>query len=219
MLPDFPYPAALDIATTVWKEVVKSTNPENIAIFGTSTGGGMMLAMVLRAGKEGLPLPAATAPGTPWSDMTKTGDTYFTNEMLDNFLVSNDGARVLIGVLMLGIPERKLRVVAPDVGGGFGSKQVVYAEEALVTWAARKLERPRRRASRAEAPVTLFRRGLERTRPSGRGDRSARLPSLRRPRRARTAGRHPGQGAGALGRSRFWLSKVGKAVEVAGDRV
>jgi carbon-monoxide dehydrogenase large subunit len=51
-------------------------------------------------------------------------------------------ARVLIGVLILGIPERKLRVVAPDVGGGFGSKQVVYAEEGLVTWAARKLERP-----------------------------------------------------------------------------
>jgi acetyl esterase/lipase len=35
-----------------------------------STGGGMTLAMVLRAEKEGLPLPAATAPGTPWSDMT-----------------------------------------------------------------------------------------------------------------------------------------------------
>ena len=32
--------------------------------------------------------------------------------------------------------------MAPDVGGGFGSKQVVYAEEGLVTWAARKLERP-----------------------------------------------------------------------------
>jgi carbon-monoxide dehydrogenase large subunit len=51
-------------------------------------------------------------------------------------------ARVLIGVLMLGIPERKLRVVSPDVGGGFGSKQVVYAEEALVTMAAGKLARP-----------------------------------------------------------------------------
>ena len=49
---------------------------------------------------------------------------------------------MLIGVLMLGIPERKLRVVAPDVGGGFGSKQVVYAEEALATWEARRLERP-----------------------------------------------------------------------------
>jgi len=84
MPPDFPYPAALDDAMAVRKEVVKTTNPKNIAIFGTSTGGGMTLAMVLRAENEGLPLPAATAPGTPWSDMTKTGDTYFSNEMVDN---------------------------------------------------------------------------------------------------------------------------------------
>jgi len=91
MPPDHPYPAAMDDAMAVWKEVVKTTNPRNIAIFGTSTGGGMTLAMVLRAKKEGLPLPGATAPGTPWSDMTKTGDTFFTNEMVDNVLVSNDG--------------------------------------------------------------------------------------------------------------------------------
>src|SRR5208282_2961426 len=59
-----------------------------------------------------------------------TGDyTLYTSTQLPHV------ARVLIGVLILGIPERKLRVVAPDVGGGFGSKQVVYAEEALVTWA------------------------------------------------------------------------------------
>jgi epsilon-lactone hydrolase len=91
MPPDFPYQAALDDAIAVWKEVVKTSDPKNIAIFGTSTGGGMTLALVLRAEKEGLPLPAATAPGTPWSDLTKTGDTYFTNEMLDNVLVSDDG--------------------------------------------------------------------------------------------------------------------------------
>jgi len=91
MPPDFPYPAAMDDAMAVWKEVVKTTNPRNIAIFGTSTGGGMTLAMVLRAKKEGLPLPGAIAPGTPWSDLTKTGDTYFTNEQVDNVLVSNDG--------------------------------------------------------------------------------------------------------------------------------
>ena len=91
MPPDFPYPAAMDDAMAVWKEVVKTNDPKNMAIFGTSTGGGMTLAMVLRAKKEGLPLPAAAAPGTPWSDMTKTGDSYFTNEMLDNVLVSNDG--------------------------------------------------------------------------------------------------------------------------------
>jgi alpha/beta hydrolase fold len=40
---------------------------------------------------QGLPLPGAIAPATPWSDMTKTGDTYFANEMVDNILVSNDG--------------------------------------------------------------------------------------------------------------------------------
>ncbi len=43
---------------------------------------------------------------------------------------------------MLHIPESKLRVVAPDVGGGFGSKIYHYAEEAIVTWAAGKLGRP-----------------------------------------------------------------------------
>jgi acetyl esterase/lipase len=91
MPPDFPYPAAMDDAMAVWKEVVKAHDPRNMAIFGTSTGGGMTLAMVLRAKNEGLPLPAAAAPGTPWSDMTKSGDTFFTNEMLDNVLVSNDG--------------------------------------------------------------------------------------------------------------------------------
>jgi acetyl esterase/lipase len=91
MPPDHPYPAAMDDAMAVWKEIVKTSDPKKMAIFGTSTGGGMTLAMVLRAKKEGLPLPAATAPGTPWSDMTKTGDTFFTNEMIDNILVSNDG--------------------------------------------------------------------------------------------------------------------------------
>jgi epsilon-lactone hydrolase len=91
MPPDFPYPAAMDDSMAVWKEVVKTNDPKKMAIFGTSTGGGMTLAMVLRAKTEGLPLPAATAPGTPWSDMTKTGDTFFTNEKVDNVLVSNDG--------------------------------------------------------------------------------------------------------------------------------
>ena len=91
MPPDFPYPAAMDDAMAVWKETVKTNDPKKMAIFGTSTGGGMTLAMVLRARTEGLPLPGATAPGTPWADMTKTGDTFFTNEKVDNILVSNDG--------------------------------------------------------------------------------------------------------------------------------
>ena len=50
--------------------------------------------------------------------------------------------RLLMGAFVLGLPEHKLRVVAPDVGGGFGSKIYHYAEEAIVTWAAGKLGRP-----------------------------------------------------------------------------
>ena len=50
--------------------------------------------------------------------------------------------RLLMGAFVMGIPEHKLRVIAPDVGGGFGSKIFHYAEEAIVTWAAKKVNRP-----------------------------------------------------------------------------
>ena len=50
--------------------------------------------------------------------------------------------RLLMGAFVMGIPEHKLRIIAPDVGGGFGSKICHYAEEAIVTWAAKKVHRP-----------------------------------------------------------------------------
>jgi carbon-monoxide dehydrogenase large subunit len=50
--------------------------------------------------------------------------------------------RLLMGAYVLNIPEHKLRVVAPDVGGGFGSKIAHYAEEAIVTWASKRVKRP-----------------------------------------------------------------------------
>ncbi|MCU0900822.1 MAG: xanthine dehydrogenase family protein molybdopterin-binding subunit [Cypionkella sp.] len=50
--------------------------------------------------------------------------------------------RLLICAFVMGIPENKLQVVAPDVGGGFGSKIYHYGEEAVVLAAARKLGRP-----------------------------------------------------------------------------
>jgi carbon-monoxide dehydrogenase large subunit len=50
--------------------------------------------------------------------------------------------RVVLSAFLIGIPEHKLRLISPDVGGGFGSKIPTYPEEALVPWAARKLNRP-----------------------------------------------------------------------------
>ena len=63
--------------------------------------------------------------------------------------------RLLMGAFVLGVPEHKIRVVAPDVGGGFGSKIYHYAEEAFVTWAAAQLGRPVRwTADRSEAFIS-----------------------------------------------------------------
>lgn len=89
--PEFPYPAALDDSVAVWKGALKMANPKNMAIFGTSAGGALTLSTILRAKQEALPLPGAIAPGTPMSDLTKTGDSFYTNFMVDNVLVGSDG--------------------------------------------------------------------------------------------------------------------------------
>jgi len=49
--------------------------------------------------------------------------------------------RLLMTAFVMGLPEHKVRVIAPDVGGGFGSKIYLYAEDVCVTWAAKKLNR------------------------------------------------------------------------------
>jgi len=49
--------------------------------------------------------------------------------------------RLLMTAFVLGLPENKVRVVAPDVGGGFGSKIYLYPEDVVVTWAAKQLNR------------------------------------------------------------------------------
>ena len=89
--PDAPYPAALDDGMAVWKGALKMADPKNMAIFGTSAGGALTLSMVLRAKREGLPLPGAIGPGTPMADLTGTGDSFSTNFMVDNVLVGSDG--------------------------------------------------------------------------------------------------------------------------------
>ena len=91
MPPEAYFPAAIDDAMTVYKAVLQTNDPKNMAVFGTSAGGALVLEMMLRAKQEGLTMPGAIAPGTPMSDVTKTGDTFYTNEMVDNVLVSRDG--------------------------------------------------------------------------------------------------------------------------------
>jgi monoterpene epsilon-lactone hydrolase len=91
MAPDFPFPAALDDAMAVWRALLANNDARRMAIFGSSAGGGLTLAMILRAKAEGLPLPAAIAPGTPWVDLTGDGDSIMANAYVDNVLVAYAG--------------------------------------------------------------------------------------------------------------------------------
>jgi carbon-monoxide dehydrogenase large subunit len=83
-------------------------------------------------------IPNAMEPRAAVGDFDKgSGDyTLYTTSQNPHVI------RLLMGAFVLHIPESKLRVVAPDVGGGFGSKIYHYAEEAIVTWAAGKIGRP-----------------------------------------------------------------------------
>ena len=91
MPPEAHFPAALDDGVIVYRSVLRATDPKRVAIFGTSAGGALTLAIVLRAKQEGIPVPAVIASGTPMSDVTGVGDTFHTNEFIDNVLVSRDG--------------------------------------------------------------------------------------------------------------------------------
>ena len=83
-------------------------------------------------------IPNAMEPRSALGDFdTSSGDyTLFTTSQNPHVI------RLLMGAFVLHIPENKLRVVAPDVGGGFGSKIYHYAEEAIVTWASAKVRKP-----------------------------------------------------------------------------
>jgi monoterpene epsilon-lactone hydrolase len=118
--PEFPYPAALDDAMAVWKGALKMAAPANMAIFGTSAGGALTLSMVLRAKQEGLPLPAAIAPGTPMSDLTGVGDSFHTNFMVDNVLVGSDGRCDAMAKLYANGHDLKDPLLSPVYGDMHG---------------------------------------------------------------------------------------------------
>jgi acetyl esterase/lipase len=91
MPPEAYFPAALDDGMTVYRNALKTTDARKIGLIGTSAGGALVLEMGLRARQLNLPMPGAIASGTPMSDVTKVGDTFYTNELVDNVLVSRDG--------------------------------------------------------------------------------------------------------------------------------
>ncbi len=86
MPPEHPYPAALDDCVAVYRALADSYAPGNIIVGGASAGGNLAAATVLRARDEGMPLPAALILLTPELDLTESGDSFETNQLLDVML-------------------------------------------------------------------------------------------------------------------------------------
>jgi carbon-monoxide dehydrogenase large subunit len=88
--------------------------------------------------------------------------------------------RLLMCAFVLGLPEHKVRVVAPDVGGGFGSKIYLYAEDVVLTWASKKVNRPIKwTAERSESFLTDAHGRDHHTRAQLALDREGRFLALR----------------------------------------
>jgi len=116
MPPEHPFPAAVDDVVAVWQSLLGERSAKSMALGGTSAGGGLTLASTLRFIELGIETPGALWAGTPWADLTKTGDSHFTNEGIDRVLVTYDG--LLEGAAKLYADGRDLKtpLISPVYG-------------------------------------------------------------------------------------------------------
>jgi carbon-monoxide dehydrogenase large subunit len=83
-------------------------------------------------------IPNAMEPRVANGHYSRADDSYTLYVASQNPHVE----RLLMTAFVMGLPEHKVRVVAGDVGGGFGSKIYLYAEDVAVTWASKQVNRP-----------------------------------------------------------------------------
>ena len=79
LAPEHPYPAALDDAVAVYRELLRSPGAGRLVVAGGSAGGGLLLLMLQRARDEGLPMPVAAVAEYPWADLSMSGASATAN--------------------------------------------------------------------------------------------------------------------------------------------
>ena len=114
--PEHPFPAGLEDVVAVWKSLLKNQDAKSMALGGTSAGGGLILASTHKFIELGFPLPGALFAGTPWSDLTKTGDSYVTNEGVDYLLVTYEGVLAGAAKLYAGDHDMTDPLISPVYG-------------------------------------------------------------------------------------------------------
>ena len=116
MPPPHPFPAGLDDVVTLYRHLLGNRPAKSMALGGSSAGSGLILAAVHKFIQQGLDLPGALYAGTPWTDLTKTGDSYYTNEGIDRLLVTYDGLLAGAAKLYAGDHDLKDPLISPIYG-------------------------------------------------------------------------------------------------------
>ena len=91
MPPAFPFPNGFNDVVTVYHALLQQVGKGNIFVGGTSAGGGLALSLIQSLIASKTALPNALYTGTPWADLSKTSDSLYINEGIDNVLVTYDG--------------------------------------------------------------------------------------------------------------------------------
>ncbi len=76
LAPEHPFPAAIEDAMAAYRGLIaECAEPRHVAFIGDSSGGGLVLASMMRLRDEGSPLPAAAVVLSPWTDLALTGQS------------------------------------------------------------------------------------------------------------------------------------------------
>jgi acetyl esterase/lipase len=115
--PEHPYPAALNDAETIFDYLInsKNINSKNIVVSGSSAGGGLALALLLKLRDSNKSLPAGAVLFSPWTDLKFTGNSLKKNKKVDPDLFETD--LQMLASIYTGSPrKRKDPYVSPILG-------------------------------------------------------------------------------------------------------
>jgi epsilon-lactone hydrolase len=102
LAPEHPHPAAVDDAVAAYRWLLdQGVSPAKIVIAGDSAGGGLTLAALIALRDQGIALPAAGVPISPWTDIEGTGESMTTRADVDP-MVNREGLKIMSDAYVAG---------------------------------------------------------------------------------------------------------------------
>jgi acetyl esterase/lipase len=113
LAPEDPFPAAVEDSVAAYRWLLgQGFKAQNLAVAGDSAGGGLALATLVSARDQGLPMPKAAVPISPWSDLTCSNDSYKTRAEADP-MVAPGGINRMANLYLNG-KDAKLPYASPN---------------------------------------------------------------------------------------------------------